>query len=78
MLALPQMSEGDSFNLVDCMIKQKVLKENLFSVFFGATDEEPSEISFGEYKPERFTGEIVWQSGTPDRGWAVHVYISKL
>jgi len=70
-LALPQMSEGDSFNLVDCMIKQKVLKENLFSVFFGATDEEPSEISFGEYKPERFTGEIVWAPVTMAGYWQV-------
>ena len=25
-LALPQMSEGDAFNLVDCMIKQKVAR----------------------------------------------------
>jgi hypothetical protein len=70
-LALPQMSEGDSFNLVDCMIKQKVLKENLFSVFFGANDDEPSEISFGEYKQERYTGEITWAPVTTAGYWQV-------
>merc|ERR1719486_1298548 len=44
-LALPQMSEGGGFNIIDDMCKQKVLKMNLFSVFFGATDAEDSEIS---------------------------------
>jgi len=70
-LALPQMSEGDSFNLVDCMIKQKVLKQNLFSVFFGASDDEASEISFGEYKQERFHGEITWAPVTTAGYWQV-------
>merc|ERR1719388_355257 len=51
-LALPQMSEGGGFNIIDDMCKEKVLKMNLFSVFFGATDAEDSEISFGEYRPE--------------------------
>jgi hypothetical protein len=72
-LALPQMSEGDAFNLVDCMIKQKVLKENLFSVFFGASDDEPSEISFGEYKQERFHGEITWAPVTTAGYWQVEM-----
>jgi len=72
-LALPQMSEGDAFNLVDCMIKQKVLKENLFSVFFGANDDEPSEISFGEYKKERFHGEITWAPVTTAGYWQVEM-----
>jgi len=70
-LALPQMSEGDSFNLVDCMIKQKVLHKNLFSVFFGATDDEPSEISFGEYRQERYQGEITWSAVTTAGYWQV-------
>merc|ERR1719335_940829 len=48
-LSLPQMSEADSFNVVDMMIKSRVLKQNLFSVFFG-TGTEDSEISFGEFK----------------------------
>lgn len=70
-LALPQMSEGDSFNLVDCMIKQRVLKKNMFAVFFGATDEESSEISFGEYKNERMHGELIWAPVTTPGYWQV-------
>merc|ERR1719420_2786488 len=49
-LSLPQMSEGPHFNILDCMIRDKVLKSNLFSVFFGASDAEESEITFGEFK----------------------------
>lgn len=33
-LSLPQMSEGPHFNVLDCMIRDKVLKSNIFSVFF--------------------------------------------
>merc|ERR1719453_1665111 len=37
-LALPQMSEGKGFNVLDCMVRDKVLKTNVFSVFFGVGD----------------------------------------
>jgi cathepsin D len=70
-LALPQMSEGDRFNLVDCMIQQKVLKLNLFSVFFGATDAEQSEISFGEFKKERMLSAPLWANVTTPGYWQV-------
>merc|ERR1719240_2531572 len=59
-LSLPQMSEGPHFNVLDCMIRDKVLKSNMFSVFFGATDAEEPEISFGEYKHERMASELFW------------------
>merc|ERR1719463_217360 len=51
-LALAQMSEGKGFNILDCMVHDKVLKSNAFAVFFGAGDKEDSEITFGEYKRE--------------------------
>merc|ERR1719156_487927 len=59
-LSLPQMSEGPHFNVFDCMIRDKVLKSPVFSVFFGGTDEEESEITFGEFKAERMASELFW------------------
>lgn len=70
-LSLPQMSEGPHFNMLDCMIRDKVLKESMFSVFFGAEDDEPSEISFGEYRKERMASEIFWVPVTNPGYWQV-------
>lgn len=71
-LSLPQMSEGESFNVVDCMIKEKVLKMNLFSVFFGAGMED-SEITFGEYKRERMAEELFWIPVSNPGYWQVKI-----
>merc|ERR1719375_3049957 len=57
-LSLPQMSEGRGFNIFDDMVNGKVLKSNIFSVFFGANDAEESEISFGEYKKARMATDL--------------------
>jgi hypothetical protein len=70
-LSLPQMSEGPHFNVLDCMIRDQVLKSNLFSVFFGAADAEESEISFGEYKSERMASELFWVPVTTPGYWQV-------
>lgn len=70
-LALPQMSEGKGFNIVDCMVEQKVLKSNVFSVFFGIGDNEESEISFGEWKQERLASEIFWAPVSTPGYWQV-------
>lgn len=56
-LSLPQMSEGPSFNLLDCFIKQKVLDKNLFAVYLGADE---AEITFGNYNEERMASELYW------------------
>ncbi|CAD7945178.1 unnamed protein product [Amoebophrya sp. A120] len=44
-LSLPEMSEGRSFNVVDRMIQEQMLKHNLFSVYLGhtAAEEEDDE-----------------------------------
>jgi len=72
-LSLPQMSEGPHFNVLDCMIRDKVLKSNIFSVFFGAADAEESEISFGEYKTERMASELFWVPVTTPGYWQVEM-----
>lgn len=70
-LSLPQMSESPHFNIFDCMIRDKVLKRDIFSVFFGAEDAEVSEISFGEWRPERMASELFWVPVTNPGYWQV-------
>jgi len=72
-LSLPQMSEGPHFNVFDCMIRDKVLKSNIFSVFFGAEDAEQSEISFGEYKQDRMASELFWVPVSTPGYWQVEM-----
>lgn len=72
-LSLPQMSEAPHFNVLDCMIRDKVLKSNIFSVFLGAADAEPSEISFGEFKQDRMASELFWVPVTNPGYWQVEM-----
>jgi len=72
-LSLPQMSEAPHFNMLDCMIRDKVLKTNIFSVFFGADDDEESEISFGEFKKERIASPLFWVPVSNPGYWQVHM-----
>jgi hypothetical protein len=70
-LSLPQMSEGKHFNIFDDMVDAKVLKKNIFSVFFGAGDAEESEISFGEFKHERMASDIFYAPVSTPGYWQV-------
>jgi cathepsin D len=72
-LSLPQMSEGPHFNIFDCMIRDKVLKQNMFAVFFGASDTEESEISFGEYKKSRMASDLFWVPVSNPGYWQVEM-----
>ena len=72
-LSLPQMSEGQNFNILDCMVRDKVLKSNVFSVFFGAGDSEDSEISFGEFKHERMASSLFFAPVSTPGYWQVEM-----
>mmetsp|Transcript_23801 Transcript_23801/g.62712 ORF Transcript_23801/g.62712 Transcript_23801/m.62712 type:complete len:409 (-) Transcript_23801:93-1319(-) len=72
-LSLPQMSEGPHFNIFDCMIRDKVLKQNMFAVFFGASDTEESEITFGEYKKSRMASDLFWVPVSNPGYWQVEM-----
>jgi hypothetical protein len=72
-LSLPQMSEAPHFNMLDCMIRDKALKMNMFAVFFGAADEEESEISFGEYRKERMASDLFWVPVSNPGYWQVQM-----
>ena len=58
-LALPEMSEGPAFNILDSMIAQGVLAKPVFAVFLGM-DHEESEITFGDWRPERADSDLFW------------------
>jgi saccharopepsin len=72
-LGLPQMSEGPSFNIFDCMVRDGILKENMFSFFFGAAEGEESEITFGQYRRERMSGELFWAPVSMPGYWQVEM-----
>merc|ERR1719161_2248803 len=72
-LSLPQMSEGKAFNVFDDMVNGKVLKSNIFSVFFGASDAEESEISFGEFKRERMASSLFYANVSTPGYWQVRM-----
>jgi len=72
-LSLPQMSEGPVFNVLDCMIRDKVLKHNMFSVFFGAVEGEDSEVSFGEWRESRMASELFWVPVSTPSYWQVEM-----
>jgi len=57
--------------LMDCMVHDKVLKSNIFSVFFGADDNEDSEITFGEFKQSRIASSIFYAPVSTPGYWQV-------
>ncbi|CAE7508102.1 PGA [Symbiodinium sp. CCMP2456] len=72
-LGLPQMSQAPHFNVLDCMIRDKVLKKNLFSVFLAADDRDESEISFGEFKSDRMADQLFWVPVSNPGYWQVEM-----
>lgn len=70
-LALPQMAEAPGFSVMDCMVHDKVLKSNIFSVFFGANDNEDSEITFGEFREERIASSLFYAPVSTPGYWQV-------
>jgi len=71
-LSLPQMAEGPAFSILDQLVEAGVLKESLFSVFFGNEGEE-SEITFGEVKQSFVAGELFWAPVTTPGYWQVQM-----
>jgi hypothetical protein len=70
-MGLPSLSENPAFNTFFRMGKEKAVKNNLFSVFLGATDAEESEITFGEYKKERMASDLFWVPVKKEGFWQV-------
>mmetsp|Transcript_78916 Transcript_78916/g.152385 ORF Transcript_78916/g.152385 Transcript_78916/m.152385 type:complete len:449 (+) Transcript_78916:62-1408(+) len=73
-LAMPQMSQGPEFSLMDKLISTDALEQSLFSVFLSDSDMESSEITFGNVKKEHMASEMFWQPVSRQTGyWQVQV-----
>jgi len=73
-LALPQMSQGPDFSLMDHLVKSKTLRQSLFSVFLSDSEMESSEITFGAIKDEHMVTPMFWQPVARDSGyWQVQI-----
>merc|ERR1719353_978641 len=73
-LALPQMSQGPAFSLMDHMVQSKALRKPLFSVFLSDSDIENSEITFGDIKEEHMVTPMFWEPVAKDTGyWQVQI-----
>jgi saccharopepsin len=73
-LALPEMSQGPDFSLMDHLDKSKALRQPLFSVFLSDSDTESSEITFGATKEEHMVTPMFWQPVSKDTGyWQVQI-----
>merc|ERR1719235_1411207 len=73
-LALPEMSQGKDFNLMDHLVSNKALKNPLFSVFLSDSDVENSEITFGDIKEEHKATDMFWEPVSRDTGyWQVQI-----
>merc|ERR1719375_2883479 len=73
-LALPEMSQGKDFNVMDHLIGNHALKNPLFSVFLSDSDIENSEITFGDVKQEHMATNMVWEPVSRNTGyWQVQI-----
>merc|ERR1719506_3182595 len=68
-LALPQMSQGPAFSLMDHMVQSKALRQSLFSVFLSDSEMESSEITFGAIKDEHMVTPMFWQPVSRESGY---------
>jgi len=73
-LALPIMAQGDSFCMMSRMVEVQALRQSLFSVFLSDSDNEASEITFGDIKQEHMASELFWVPVSGTSGyWEVRI-----
>lgn len=73
-LALEGMAQGAGFSMLSLLHQSNALQKPVFSVFLSDSDEETSEITFGEIKYEHMDGEMLWVDVTGDTGyWEVRI-----
>jgi len=73
-LALPEMSQGPDFSVMDHLVSSKALKRDLFSVFLSDSEIEESEITFGDIKQDRMASDMFWEPVSKNTGyWQVQI-----
>lgn len=76
-MALPALAQGDSFSFAQHInMSKSLLHQRLFSVFMSDSDEEDSEITFGEVRQEHIApgNQMFWVDVVGTIGyWEVHI-----
>eukprot|EP00744_Colponema_vietnamica_P001982 GILI01003194.1.p1 GENE.GILI01003194.1~~GILI01003194.1.p1 ORF type:complete len:505 (+),score=167.22 GILI01003194.1:126-1640(+) len=72
-LSYSTISVAESTNVFEHMMKDKVLKKNIFTVFLGNNVEEQSEIIFGGIKESLLAGPVLWLPVSVKAYWQVHM-----
>jgi len=73
-LAMPSMSQSPAFSMMTRMGKESTLQKPIFSVFLSNSDQEESEITFGDSKHEHIEGDLFWMDVDTSSGyWEVKI-----
>lgn len=73
-LALDNMAQSKEFSIMSRLTDKHFLKTPLFSVFLSDSDDETSEITFGEVNEKHMTGDLLWVPVTGTIGyWEVGI-----
>eukprot|EP00971_Amphidinium_carterae_P343623 6483483-Amphidinium_carterae.2 len=68
------MAQGFDFSLVHAFSAHSVLKQTVFSVFLSDSEEETSEVTFGEMRKESMASEALWMDVSRPTGyWEVKI-----
>lgn len=73
-LSLPEMAQGTQFSIMDRLVDAGMLRHPLFAVFLSDSDDEASEITFGDVKKEHMASDMFWVPVSRKTGyWQVHM-----
>jgi len=73
-LSVDSLAQTKEFSLMTRLIETSSLRKPLFSVFLSDSDEEVSEVTFGDIKKEHFDGELFWVDVSGESGyWEVNI-----
>ena len=59
-LALDSMAQSNEFSVMNLLQQSGILKQPIFSVFLSDSEEERSEITFGDVKKEHMASDLYW------------------
>lgn len=54
------MAQSNEFSVMNLLQQSGILKQPIFSVFLSDSEEERSEITFGDVKKEHMASELYW------------------
>mmetsp|Transcript_97334 Transcript_97334/g.303071 ORF Transcript_97334/g.303071 Transcript_97334/m.303071 type:complete len:410 (-) Transcript_97334:37-1266(-) len=73
-LALPSLALSNAFSMMGLLTEGQALAQPLFSVFLSDSDDETSEITFGDVKREHMASDLFWVPVTGTSGyWEVGI-----